>query len=204
MRFSHGGCIIYSEVNEMFDFGNAGIWTKELLTQRLSAGDFAVDATMGNGHDTLFLARLVGSAGHVWAFDIQPAALDNTRTRLEQAGLDDSVSLFLADHARMDEFVPFPVDAVVFNLGWLPGQAHDVTTRADSTVKALNAALRLLKTGGLLTVCVYPGHEEGIKELEAVSVWARTLDDKKYDAVSRGYENIGARPPRLFAVVKKQ
>ncbi len=188
----------------MLDFGNAGLWTKELLRQQLHPGSLAVDATMGNGHDTLFLAQLVGRDGHVWAFDVQQSALDITRTRLKQAALEGSVTLLLDSHANMERHVPTLVNAVVFNLGWLPGQEHTVTTKTDSTLTAVNAALKLLKPGGLLTVCAYPGHEEGQQEMTALTDWIRGLDDKKYDAVSRGYENIRSKPPRLFAVVKKQ
>ena len=188
----------------MLDFGNARLWCRGLLNEQLRPGALAVDATMGNGHDTLFLAQLVGPLGHVWAFDVQECALTNTLARLEAEKVQDRVTLFLDSHARMAEHVPQAVDAVVFNLGWLPGQEHAVTTRAETTVEALNAAHSLLKPGGLITICVYPGHPEGMRELEAVTDWCRGLSDRQYDAVSRGYENISARPPRLFAIVKKQ
>ena len=188
----------------MLDFGNAGVWTRELLDRQLFAGAHAIDATMGNGHDTLYLAQRVTAQGHVWAFDVQEKALENTRARLEANDLADAATLILDDHANMETHVRQSVDAVVFNLGWLPGQAHAVTTKADSTLRALTSALRLLKVGGLMTVCVYPGHAEGQRELEAVCAFMRALDDRKFDAVSRGYENIRALPPRLFAVVKKQ
>ena len=188
----------------MLDFGNAGIWTKELLMLQLHPGALAVDATMGNGHDTLFLAQRVAPNGHVWAFDVQRGALENTQKRLRDAGAEVSVTLILDDHANMRRHVPQELDAVVFNLGWLPGQAHDVTTRAETTLQAMEAALSLLKVGGLMTACVYPGHAEGQRELDVLTDWFRCLDDRIYDAVSRGYENIRTKPPRLFAVVKKQ
>ena len=188
----------------MLDFGNAGLWTKELLRQQLCPGALAVDATMGNGHDTLFLAQLVGLAGHVWAFDVQQSALENTLKRLRDAGTEGNVTLILDDHANMASHVPEAVDAVVFNLGWLPGQTHTVTTKTETTLRAMEAALKLLKIGGLMTVCVYPGHAEGERELQAAAEWIKSLDDRRYDAISRGYENIRAKPPRLFAVVKKQ
>ena len=38
------------------------------LTEVVTQDDIVVDATMGNGHDTLFLAKL---AKQVYAFDIQ-------------------------------------------------------------------------------------------------------------------------------------
>ena len=38
-------------------------------------GDYAVDATLGNGHDTCFLAKIVGDNGKVFGFDIQKRQL---------------------------------------------------------------------------------------------------------------------------------
>ena len=188
----------------MVDFGNALLWAKELWKSCLKEGSFAVDATMGNGHDTLTLARMVGESGKIWAFDVQDGALENTKKRLEKENVLERVYLIRASHEFMDEYVPEKVDAVVFNLGWLPGQEHAVTTNTKSTLTAVNKALELLKPGGLLTVCVYPGHEEGRRELACLTEWGRALDDRHYDVISRGYENIRLNPPRLIAVVKKQ
>ena len=187
----------------MVDFGNAGKWTRALLEAHVKPGSTALDATMGNGHDTLTLARLVGETGHVYAFDIQSEALANTRARLEGAGVSNRVTLILDSHENMASHVQTAPDTIVFNLGWLPGAQHKCTTRLETTLKAVNAAIDLLLPGGLMTICVYPGHEEGARELEALTLWARSLDDKKYDVISWGYENIKARPPRLIAIAKK-
>lgn len=97
-----------------------------------------------------------------------------------------------------------PLDAAVFNLGWLPGSPHACTTRAETTLQAANAALALLKSGGVLTICVYPGHEEGAREREALLQWAGALDDGVYDAVAQEYLNIRKQPPLLIAVTKRQ
>lgn len=187
----------------MIDFGNAGKWTKRLLEEAIKEGSVVVDATMGNGHDTKYLAELVGESGHVYAFDIQPQALVNTRKRLEDAGLLDRTTLILDSHEKMGEHVPVNPDVIVFNLGWLPGAEHVCTTRCETTLLAVNAALALLKRGGLLTICVYPGHPEGLKELDMLMKWVKELDDTVYDAFSQGYENIRLMPPRLIAVTKK-
>ena len=87
----------------------------------------------------------------------------------------------------MEQYVTGPVDVVVFNLGWLPGGDHTITTHVGSTLDALNAALRLIKPGGLITVCAYPGHAEGACELEAVTNWASALDGRTYQAMVRRY-----------------
>ena len=106
-------------------------------------------------------------------------------------------------HARMGEAVGEQVDAVMFNLGWLPGAAHGVTTRVDTTLRAVNLALTLLKPGGVMTVCVYPGHEEGARELRALRQWAESLDRRCFDAMLRCYLNQPGDPPRLFAIRRK-
>lgn len=185
------------------DFRSARYWAAALMETALFPGARAVDATMGNGGDTLWLCQRVGPGGHVYAFDVQPEAVERTGRRLLDAGLSDRATRFCQGHEHMAEFVPEPVDAVMFNLGWLPGAAHGVTTRTETTLRAVDAALTLLKPQGLLTVCAYPGHEEGTRELKALTEWARQLDPKVYDALLECYMNQPNDPPQLIAVKKK-
>lgn len=182
------------------DFRSARYWAQALVEPALFDGAVAIDATMGNGQDTLWLCQRVGDAGRVYAFDVQPEAVARTRERLAAAGLLARARLYCDGHERMAQRVPEPVDAVMFNLGWLPGAAHGVTTRTDTTLPAVDAALTLLKPDGLLTICVYPGHAEGARELEALVRWAETLDPRRYDAMTRHYMNQPNDPPRLIAV----
>ena len=185
------------------DFRSARFWAAELIEPALYDGARAVDATMGNGHDTLWLCRLAGPAGKVYAFDVQPEAVTRTRALLEGEGMLARAALFCAGHERMAEFVPEPVDAVVFNLGWLPGAGHGVTTRAETTLRAADAALSLLRPGGLATICVYPGHDEGARELAALTDWAAALDPRRFDALTKRYLNQPNDPPHLIAIRKK-
>lgn len=154
------------------------------LTQRahaalgsvLGPGDVAVDATAGNGHDTLFLAGRVAPTGRIHAFDVQPAALAATRARLAKAGMEDRVTLHQAGHERMPEVLPESVAgrvrAVVFNLGYLPGSGDKaVTTLPATTARGLAAARTILAPEGLISVLVYRGHPGGPAEAEAVRVW---------------------------------
>ena len=186
------------------DFRSARYWAAELIEGALCPGARAVDATMGNGHDTLWLCRLVGENGRVYAFDVQREAVARTRALLEGEGVLERATLFCRGHQDMAEYVPEPVDAVVFNLGWLPGAAHGVTTRVETTLLAVDAALGLLREEGLVTICVYPGHEEGAKELAALDEWARSLDPVRYDAMTRRYMNQPGDPPVLIAVKRKK
>ena len=186
------------------DFRSARFWAREMIEGAMYEGARVIDATMGNGHDTLWLCELAGETGRVYAFDVQPEAVERTRQRLTEAGLDSRASLFCAGHERMAEFVEEAVDAVVFNLGWLPGAEHGVTTRTDTTLKAVDAALSLLKEDGLMTVCIYPGHDEGMRELNALLEWGAKLDDRRYDVLLKTYLNQPNNPPRMMAVRKKK
>jgi tRNA1(Val) A37 N6-methylase TrmN6 len=144
-----------------------------ILRNFLREGDHAVDATAGNGHDTLFLAQCVGPSGHVHAIDIQEIAISQARTRIAAADLSDRVSWHIADHQHMAGFLPDEkFAAIVFNLGYLPGSDHHNTTSRASTLPALHAAATLLRPGGLLSVLSYPGHPEGAEELRLLqSEW---------------------------------
>ena len=144
-----------------------------ILRGFLREGDHAIDATAGNGHDTLFLAGCVGASGHIHAIDIQEEAIAHARSRIEQADLTNRVSWHVADHQHMaDLLAGLEFAAIVFNLGYLPGGAHDKTTRSGSTLRALHAAATLLRPGGLLSVLCYPGHPEGAEEAHLVaSAW---------------------------------
>lgn len=147
----------------------------QLLAAHIEAGDSVVDATAGNGHDTLFLACQVGPAGQVHAFDIQQQALDNTRARLQQAGCPTPVYLHHASHAQMQTWIPAElhgrIAAITFNLGYLPGSDHATVTRRDTTLAALAQSLDLLRPGGLLSVLAYRGHPGGQEEALGVETW---------------------------------
>lgn len=143
-----------------------------LLRETLSEGDVAIDATAGRGRDTLLLARLVGASGRVHAFDVQQEAVEATRALLGEAGLLGRCALHLRSHAEMSATVPDAdhgrIGAVVFNLGYLPGSDHAVTTVTETTLAGLEAGMRLLRPAGRLVCVCYTGHPGGEAEAEAV------------------------------------
>lgn len=144
----------------------------EILATRLGPGDPVVDATAGNGHDTLFLARCVNPGGRVFVFDIQPQALANTARRLADAGLSGHVTLLQCGHEQMRENLPAETHgrlaAVMFNLGYLPGGDKRLTTAPSTTLAALAQAAALLAPHGTLSVLGYRQHAGGREESEAV------------------------------------
>jgi hypothetical protein len=152
----------------------------EALAATLQAGDRAVDATVGNGHDTLFLALQVGRDGRVAGFDVQAAAIAATALRLDAAGVRDRATLYRVGHehllARLPPTWVGTVAAVMFNLGYLPGGDKRRVTRVESTLPALRQACTLLRRGGLLTVMAYPDHAGGRAEADAVADWMDSID----------------------------
>ncbi len=175
----------------------------EVLEKAVHPGDAVIDATMGNGHDTLFLCCLVGDAGRVYAFDVQPRAVENTRSRLSENGVTKRAKLFCLGHERMAEQVREPVSAAVFNLGWLPGGDHSVTTRWETTRAAVESALSLLRPGGVLVICAYPGHAEGDRERENLTALLAQLPPQKYNALRQHFLNAGAGAPECFVIQKQ-
>ena len=135
---------------------------KYFILNHLGEGDIAVDFTMGNGNDTLFLSRTVGDSGRVYAFDIQEEALISTREHLEREGAPNNYTLICASHHRVKEFVKEPIKAGMFNLGYLPrANKKTVTTMRETTMPAVEAAIEMLRPDGVLIIAIYPGHEEG-------------------------------------------
>ncbi|UFS71355.1 class I SAM-dependent methyltransferase [Geomonas sp. RF6] len=172
------------------------------LRERLRSGDVAVDATCGNGQDTLLLARLVGARGRVWGFDVQASAIAATHALLEVHGVSSCVELIHGGHERLAQFVPPGVRAVVFNLGYLPGSETPLTTTPENTIAALGQAAELLARGGFILICVYTGHEGGPEEAEAVEEWCRALSPKLFNAWSSRQLNRPAVAPYLVVVEK--
>jgi ubiquinone/menaquinone biosynthesis C-methylase UbiE len=181
--------------------------THDIVRKALHAGELAIDATAGNGHDTCFLAQLVGSRGHVYAFDIQETALLNTKSRLSEENLLERVTLFHENHAHMDQHIPTSthdhIRAILFNLGYLPHGDKGLTTQAGSTVAALESGARLLAPGGIMAIVLYVGHPGGKEEAEAVIQWSEGLDSKQFHAIRYNLLNLQNHPPFLIAIEKK-
>jgi len=165
------------------------------LRQRVCPGDLVLDATCGNGLDTLLLAVLAGEGGRVWGFDIQPHAIAATRELLEREGRLAQVELVEASHDRLCEFVPAGLKAAVFNLGYLPGGQTSLITCPESTVSAIGQAAALLKPAGIITISLYTGHQGGPEEALAVESWGASLAPKDFNVwCSRQLNRPGIAP----------
>ena len=175
---------------------------KQFILNHLRPGDTAVDFTMGNGHDTVFLSKTVGKAGHVYAFDIQEQALASAAERLEAENCPRNYTLILDSHHRVAEYVKEPFRAGMFNLGYLPGGDKSVTTLRKTTMPAIEAALGLLDHGGILLVAVYPGHAEGEAEGKMLLDYFTTPDRHEICCTLVRILNSPASP--FFIVAEKK
>ena len=169
----------------------------EFLAEVVTKEDFVVDATMGNGHDTLFLAKL---AKQVYAFDIQKQALDKTQDRLNEAGLEN-VQLILQGHETLGQFVT-EAKAGIFNLGYLPSADKSVITKPQTTIEALENLCHLLVKGGRIAVMIYYGHEGGDTERDAVLDFVSQLNQQEFTIVSYRTLNQVNNPPFLVMIEK--
>jgi len=175
---------------------------KKFISSCIQEGDLAVDATAGNGHDTLFLASLVGDSGKVISFDVQKEALLRTQNLLKRENLLHRVELILDTHEHIQDYVSYPVAAIMFNLGYLPGSDHRIITKPEATVNAIKAGLAVLKPGGIITVVIYTGHEGGKEEQAAIFALCKTLNQKHYTALHYSIINQVNHPPSLLVIEK--
>lgn len=159
-----------------------------------------IDATAGNGYDTIFLAECVGETGCVLAFDVQEAAILSARTRVADAGYSERVGFFQESHEWLDRHVADgSVAAVMFNLGYLPGADHELTTDGTVTLVALEKSGRALKPGGVLSVICYPGHPAGAAEAVAVETWLSVRASEGWRVVK--YGALATRRPAPFLLL---
>ena len=169
----------------------------DFLAQVITQEDIVVDATMGNGYDTLFLARL---AKQVYAFDIQEQALEKTSQRLLEAGLTN-VELILQGHETVDQFVT-ETKAGIFNLGYLPSADKSIITKPQTTIEALEKLCQLLVKGGRIAIMIYYGHDGGDIERDAVLNYVSQLPQQEYTATIYRTLNQINNPPFLVMIEK--
>ena len=169
----------------------------DFLAQVITQDDIVVDATMGNGHDTFFLAKL---AKQVYAFDIQEQALEKTSQRLQEAGLTNA-ELILQGHETVDQFVT-KVKAAIFNLGYLPSADKSIITQPQTTIEALDKLCQMLVKGGRIAIMIYYGHEGGDIERDAVMDFVSQLPQQEYTATIYRTLNQINNPPFLVMIEK--
>lgn len=179
-------------------------YSHTLLKEIVQPGQTVVDATMGNGFDTELLASLVGPKGRVFAFDIQEQALTTTKQRLAQKQLLSQVSLHHLGHEHVAEYVQGPIQAAIFNLGYLPRGDKEIITLPATTKQALEALLLLLAPRGRIIIVCYYGHQGGAAELAAVQQFCAELPQESFNVLSYQFINQRNQPPILYCIERKK
>lgn len=166
----------------------------QFLEQHLKSGNLCIDATVGRGKDTSFLCSLVGESGKVVGFDIQQEALDSATLWLQEH--HQSAELILDSHSNMEHyFQPESVDGIVFNFGWLPGGNHKIFTTPKTSIPAIESGLRLLKKGGVMSLCLYYGRDCGYEEKNTLLDFFSTIDSSRYTVLVVSFTNRPNDPP---------
>lgn len=182
--------------------GNSLMQSHQYIERFVEEGDIVIDATAGNGNDTVFLAKLVGETGRVFSFDIQKVALDKTREKLISLGLAVMVELINDGHENIDKYVKNNIKAVMFNLGYLPSGDHKIGTKPETTISAIEKSLNSLVKGGIISIVVYHGGDSGFEEKIQVLEYLEKLDPKMYSVMKTEFINQKNCPPILVCIEK--
>ncbi|QIL46057.1 methyltransferase domain-containing protein [Vagococcus coleopterorum] len=180
-------------------------YSHTLLKEIIKPGDTVVDATVGNGFDTLFLAELVGTDGTVIGFDIQAQAIETTLMKLKDTQLDKQVSLYQQGHETVSSVISKEdkIKAAIFNLGYLPKADKNIITQGPTTIQAIETLMEHLTPLGRIIIVVYYGHQGGPEEKNQVMEFVKTIPQSHFNVLSYQFINQKNQPPILLAIEKK-
>jgi predicted methyltransferase len=182
-------------------------FARQLLEKAVINGDVVIDATLGNGHDTVFLAGLVGEKGRVYGFDVQEEAILASEKRLAEQGFSNQVTLFHAGHECIEILIPVEehglVTGAIFNLGYLPGSDKTIVTKPETTISAIEQLLRIMKPEGIIVLVIYHGHVEGAIERDALLTFCQQLDQNEAHVLQYQFINQQNNPPFIIAIEKR-
>ncbi|MDO5039957.1 class I SAM-dependent methyltransferase [Clostridium sp.] len=164
---------------------------KNFLTNK----NIAIDATLGNGHDTDFLSDQFSS---VYSFDIQKNACDRYKDKKIS-----NVTVICDSHHKLDKYINSKVDCIMYNLGFLPGASKDITTLHETSLLSIKIGLKLLNSNGIMSICIYTGHDEGKKEKTCILDYLENLPKNEFGVMIHKYLNRSKTAPMLVIVEKK-
>ncbi|WP_416197946.1 MAG: Ribosomal RNA small subunit methyltransferase H [Sporanaerobacter sp.] len=183
-------------------FMNALEIARSIMNKIISFGDTVIDCTVGNGNDTLYLAKLVGSKGKVYGFDIQNKALSLTQEKLTREGLNDRVKLIHDGHEKLFKYIDEEVKFAIFNLGYLPGGDHSIVTRPDTTILGIQNCIKILSKNGIILIICYTGHEGGLEEKNELEKYFSVINQKECNVLKFQFINQINSPPVLYGIEK--
>jgi len=181
-------------------------FAKNLLSKAVKTGDVVIDATVGNGYDTVFLAELVGDSGHLYGFDIQADAISTSKQRLIQHRLMDRSTLFHTGHENLSAMIPSvhhgKVSGTIFNLGYLPGSDKTIVTRPETTIAAIQQLLAIMAPEGVIVLVIYHGHKGGAHERDSLLNFCQQIDQKTAHVLQYQFINQQNHPAFIIAIEK--
>lgn len=178
----------------------------DLLKETVQTGDIVVDATLGNGNDSLFLSELVGDKGKVYSFDIQKEAIENSMMLFKDNHVHNVHCILSGHEHAKNELLNRgikEIDGVIFNLGYLPGSNQEVTTHGETTLKAINDLFEILKKDKYIVLVVYPGHKEGELEKQYLLQELNKFPAKQADIFIYQMINRSEKAPFVIGIYKK-
>jgi tRNA A58 N-methylase Trm61 len=182
-------------------------FARNLLEKAIKPGDIVVDATLGNGHDTVFLAGLVGDSGKVYGFDVQEEAIAASKERIQKHGLSERIELFHEGHENLSRLIPAShhgkVTGAIFNLGYLPGSDKSIVTHPVTTILAIEQLIEMMTPEGIIVLVIYHGHVEGAIERDSLLQYCQKLDQKKAHVLQYQFINQQNNPPFIVAIEKR-
>ena len=179
----------------MFNYVNSvNILIHDIVREKISRKNVAIDATLGTGHDSDFLSSIFEK---VYSFDIQKESTDKYIVKNKK-----NVKVILDSHENFKNYINEEVDCIIYNLGYLPGANKHITTKVESTIKSINEGLDLLSKHGLMLIAIYSGHEEGSLEKDALLKLAKRLPTNKYGVLFSDFINRPNNPPSLLVIEK--
>ena len=181
-------------------------FSSSIMARAFAEGDIVVDATVGQGRDTIRLAGLVGQRGKVFGFDVQKSAIEQTLKQLQNKGLASRVELFPVGHENLRAMIPAEshgqLAGVVFNLGFLPGGDKSICTQSETSVHAISQACSLIRSRGVIIITGYTGHPGGESEVEHVLRFASALDQTEFSVIRYQLLNQINHPPQSIIIYK--
>lgn len=179
---------MYKYINNISDIAHF------IIESYLENKRVAIDATLGNGHDTDYLSKIFKK---VYAFEIQKNPCEEYIKRKKE-----NVEVINDSHHKLKEYVSEPVDCIIYNLGYLPGGDKSITTLYETSLLSIKAGLDLLDYGGIMAICIYKGHEEGKIEESSILSYVKTLPKNEFGVMSHTYLNRNSNAPTLIIIEK--
>lgn len=175
----------------------------DYLHKHIQPGNTVIDATLGNGYDTLKIAELLLGQGKIYGFDIQPLAIESSQQLLSSLPAPKPIIHLIEDsHANFAQYIQEEVDFIIYNLGYLPKGNKAITTLAESTLQSVKSGLALLKANGIMLIAVYHGHDAGKSEKATLESYLSTLDQKYFNVLKQQFINQKNTPPFIYVIEK--